>query len=170
MEVRQDTVMSHSAESVWQDMQTKAPQELAPFELHNLLLTFLPVVLVAESDLLVIDSDDAVVADGDLVGIPAQVFDHSSRSAERGFCVNDPILLVSLLSPLSDGMLSNRCMGWHLEASQSPCCQESLEIDILKNNTHSPDRKKKPCLSGRLLPMLSLVEPTCGHDAMNMRV
>ena len=69
--------MTDPDKTFWQDVHGKPADELHCIERHELLLRPFPVILIAESDRFLIDVPDPVIADGDLVGIPAQVLDHA---------------------------------------------------------------------------------------------
>ena len=77
--------MTDPDKTFWQDVHAKPADELHCIERHELLLRLVPVILIAERDRFVIDVPDSVIADGDLMGITAQVFDHALGVSEGAF-------------------------------------------------------------------------------------
>jgi len=61
------------------------------------------IVLPAEGDLVVGDGYQACVADGDAVGIAAEVGQHLGRTAEGRLGIGDPVHLGQLSEPALEG-------------------------------------------------------------------
>ena len=57
---------------------------------HRLLLVVVAIVLPAETDLTVLDVEQAIVGDGDAVGIAADVVEHLLGSGERALGIDHP--------------------------------------------------------------------------------
>ena len=74
-----------------QDVQKKTADEDLGGQRHCLLGVAVGAIPVAEGDLSVGQLQDAVVADGDLVGIASEIFEDLRRSGERLFGVDDPV-------------------------------------------------------------------------------
>ena len=83
--------MSDFDEAFWEDVECQAPDKFLLVELENHLFARFPVVLGSEDDLSVIRVDNAVVGDGDFVGIPSEVFHDSRSPRKRLFGIDDPI-------------------------------------------------------------------------------
>ena len=90
MPVAQKAVMANPLEAVGQDMQQEAPQKLVGRQRHQLLPVLVFVILVAEGDLPVFQLLKAVVGDGHTVCVPAEIIQHSFRTAERRLGVDYP--------------------------------------------------------------------------------
>ena len=58
---------------------------------HHLGPLRVPVVLPAEADLSVGESDEPAVGDGDPVGVAAEIVEHLLRAAERALGVDHPV-------------------------------------------------------------------------------
>ncbi len=86
----QDSVMAYLHEAFGQDVQGKAPDKLGVGEFHCLLPAVFPVVLVGKGDGAFPHFEYPVVGDGDLVGVPSQVFHDRSRSAKGPFGIYHP--------------------------------------------------------------------------------
>ena len=63
-------------------MQEKAPDKLISAERELFFFIVVTAIPVAEPDSAVIDSDNPVVGDGYLMGVPAQILEYLLRSAE----------------------------------------------------------------------------------------
>src|SRR5680860_953252 len=72
----QYTVVAHANKTLGQYMERKTPYKFAVRQLQQRFLAAMAVVLYREGDTAPIKVLDAMVANGDPVGIPAQVFDH----------------------------------------------------------------------------------------------
>ena len=62
----------------------------------------LAVIFIAEGDFSAAEVQEAMVGDGGLVGVAAEVFNDRFGTAEGCFCVNDPGLAVASVEPASD--------------------------------------------------------------------
>src|SRR5680860_1685356 len=70
------TVVAHANKTLGQYMERKTPYKFAVRQSQQRFLAAMAVVLYREGDTAPIKVLDAMVANGDPVGIPAQVFDH----------------------------------------------------------------------------------------------
>jgi len=52
------------------------------------------IILPAEGNLVVLESDEAMVGDGDAVGIAAEIAEDMMGATKRGFGIDDPLLAV----------------------------------------------------------------------------
>jgi hypothetical protein len=50
------------------------------------------IILPAEGDLIVLEGDEAMVGDGDAMGVAAEIAEDVMGTAERGFGIDDPIV------------------------------------------------------------------------------
>lgn len=71
-------------------MEKESAQELCGGERHELLCAAVRVIPPLKADLLSIKSDEAMIRNGDAMGIAAEIPQHLQRPAERGFGVNHP--------------------------------------------------------------------------------
>lgn len=92
MTVSEKAEVAHAVETRGQQMQEKSPNELVRMKARDLftLSTVTPIILPSESDLVVIDGDDAAVGDGDTMGVSTEIGEHLVRTAERRLCIYDP--------------------------------------------------------------------------------
>jgi hypothetical protein len=77
---------------VRQNVEKETSEELLAGERHLSFLLAVGVVLPGESDLVILKGEQAMIGDGDAMGVASQVAEHTVRSSERGFGINDPIL------------------------------------------------------------------------------
>lgn len=52
------------------------------------------IILPAEGNSIVFESDEAMVGDSDAVGIAAEITEDMMRATKRGFRIDDPVLAV----------------------------------------------------------------------------
>lgn len=69
----ENTVVSDTDKSLWQNVQGEPSNELRGIQGHDFGFTFIAVILVAKADLIIGDADDAVIGDGDLVGVSPEI-------------------------------------------------------------------------------------------------
>ena len=77
-----------------QDMKQKPSDELVSFQRHGFLTVLVCIIPPQEGNMAVTDVEDAVVADGDPVGISAQVLKDPLNAIERGLAIDDPLLMI----------------------------------------------------------------------------
>src|SRR5580692_10045386 len=73
-------------------MEQEAAQELLRSERHHSLLIPVGIILPTESDLVMLESHEAVVGDGYAMGIAGEIAEHVMGTAEGGLGVDDPVL------------------------------------------------------------------------------
>src|SRR5258708_5776817 len=79
-----------------QNMDEKAAQKLLGGNGHDLVLAAVSIVSPAEGDAMVLESHEAMVGDGDAMGIAGQVVENMFSTAEGWLGVNDPVLSAEL--------------------------------------------------------------------------
>src|SRR5215470_10246004 len=94
-------------------MQQEPSQEFVSRESHLPLLVAMGIVFPAERDLAVLEGDQAMIGDGDTMGVTGQVVEHIFGPAEGRFGVDDPVVTkqgaeqrTKLLSILEDFLVS----------------------------------------------------------------
>lgn len=85
--------MPDADEGAWQYMLSEASQEVGCGESHDALLIAVRIISPPERDPVTVESQQAMIADGNAVGIAAKVAKHLRWSAERRLGVNDPVFL-----------------------------------------------------------------------------
>ena len=74
-------------------MLAKAAQELGTGESHDALLIAVSIVFPSKAHAVTIEAEQALIADGDPVGIAAKIAQDVSRSAKSGLGIDHPIML-----------------------------------------------------------------------------
>ena len=87
----QESKLANAYEAVWENMLHVAPQELRCRECNESLLVSVCIVLPAESDLLPIERNQPVIADGNAMRIAAQIAEHRFWACHRRFNIDDPV-------------------------------------------------------------------------------
>ncbi len=90
---REQAVMSDTLETRWQHVQQETANELAAFEPDG--SPFALACLVGthpEGNLLAVDADNALIGDGDPVGVAPQIRQHLFRPAQGLLGVHHPVM------------------------------------------------------------------------------
>ncbi len=90
--VGEETIVTDAVETVGQDVDQEAADELVGVERHEFVasLELGPVILPFESHALAVESDEPAVGNSDTVGVPGQVGEHSVGSAKRPLGIDHP--------------------------------------------------------------------------------
>ena len=86
-------------------MKQEATQELLGRQGHHSFLIAMGVVLPAESDLVVLEGDEAMVGDGHAMGVAAEIAEHVVGTAKRRFGIDDPVLTEQGAQKSAEGWL-----------------------------------------------------------------
>jgi hypothetical protein len=73
-------------------VQKETAQELLGRQSHALFLIAMSVILPEEGDLVVVQGQEAVVADGDTMGVAGQISQHVVWAPKRPLGIDDPLL------------------------------------------------------------------------------
>ena len=79
-----------------QYMKQEPPDELVSLERHGLLAVTVGIISPEKRDLAVPDSEEAVIADGDSMSIPAEVLKDPLGAIEGRFAIDDPLLMIEM--------------------------------------------------------------------------
>ena len=80
-------------EASGQHMLAEAAQELACGERHDALLVAVRVVFPSEAHVAAIKAEQALVADGDAMGIAAEIAQHANGISEGRLGIDHPVVL-----------------------------------------------------------------------------
>ena len=108
--IGEHAVVAQPGEAAREHVQEEASDELAGVEAHHLALVGVGVVAPAESHLLAVEVDEAVVGDGALVGVAPEVSDDVGGAGERRF---------SILPIISDSRCATRTIRY---SDKRPLC------------------------------------------------
>ena len=74
--------MADADEALWQHMEEEAAQELRSVERHDALLSAVSIILPSEGDPFTIEAEQAMVGNGDAMGVAAEIAQHMFGTAE----------------------------------------------------------------------------------------
>ncbi len=93
--VPQETVVADALEACRQDVDQKASDKFVGAQRHHLGFATVAIVLPMEADISIFDVDQAIVGDGDAVGIASDIVQNPFGPGKGGLCVNDPVNLAN---------------------------------------------------------------------------
>ncbi len=79
-----------------QYMKKEPPDKFICLQRHGLLAVPVGIISPEKRDLAVPDSEDAVIADGDSMGIPAEVLKDPLGAIEGRFAIDDPLFMIKM--------------------------------------------------------------------------
>ncbi len=109
MSAGEQSVVADAGEARRQDVQREPPDKFVGVQRHHFGLGAVFIVFPGEGDFAVGKIEDAVVADGNAVGVSPEVVDDLLRSAERGFGVDHPVVLAQCLAQRGE-VRARRCL------------------------------------------------------------
>ena len=77
-------------------MKKEPPDKFIGLQRHGLLTVPVGIISPEKRNMAVLDSEDTVIADGDSMGIPAEVLKDPLGAIEGRFAVDDPLLVVEM--------------------------------------------------------------------------
>ena len=80
-------------EASGQHMLAEAAQELACGERHDALLVAMCIVFPSEAYVVTIEAEQAPIADGDAVGVAAEIAQHANGISECRLGIDHPVIL-----------------------------------------------------------------------------
>ncbi len=95
--ISEKAVVSDTDETVWQNMESKAPQKFACIERELLLSVVIAVVLIGEAYGLAVERAETVLRESDAVGVSGQIRKDLCWTPKGSFCIDDPIESAGLL-------------------------------------------------------------------------
>ena len=120
-------------------MLDKAAEELRRRQSHFAVLFAVRVVLPPECDALSIKCQQAVIGDGDAMGIATKIPKHSLRPAERRFGVNDPILAKQSAQECGEPSRVSQRFEWTIQAQLVPAIEPAEAGNILASEDAAED-------------------------------
>ena len=167
----EEAEMANAVESGGQGVQQDATDELLGRQSQGLPAVLLAVVLPAKAHLAVGDVQDALVGDGDAVGVAAEVGQHAGRARERGLGVDDPLAAAQGPQVALEGRRIGE-VGEAAAEAQFALLESLLEsgqknaAEAARENAHG---QEETGAAGD--PTVALGgEPAAGHDAMQVGV
>jgi len=84
-------------EAFGQHMEEEAAQKLGGRQGHDAWFAAVGIILIAEGDAFPVEGQQAVIGNGDAMGVAAQVAEHMCGSAEGWLGIHDPLLVLQWL-------------------------------------------------------------------------
>jgi len=162
MAIREQSEVSDAREARGQDMEQEAAEELGRGEVHRLHAVTVGVVAPAESDDAVVQGEEAVVAEGDAVGVAAEVGEHLRGAAEGGLGVDDPGRAAQSAQEIADVEIG----GQSLTRDGVLERREDLAAKDLRERAHG----KQEALAGRDPAGAVGGQGAAGHHAVQVDV
>jgi hypothetical protein len=88
-----------------QDVEQEAAQELLRTEGHHSLLITVGIILPPESNLVMLESHEAMVGDGHAMGVAGEIAQHMMGTAEGGLGIDDSVLTEQGVQEGAEGLL-----------------------------------------------------------------
>jgi hypothetical protein len=101
--VGEESEVANANQSLGQNVDEETSQELMGGNGHDLLLAAVGIVSPAERDAIVFEGHEAMVGDGDAVGVAGQVVENMFGAAEGRLGIDDPVLLAELPEEVAEG-------------------------------------------------------------------
>lgn len=134
----EESGVTDAFERGWDGMREEAVNKFIGVQGHDFFPVVLSAVAVGEGDLVIGDIEDAMVGDGDAVGVTAEVIENDFGACEGGFGVDDPILFVER----SDKRLK-RVRVWKRDTSFGVSGLEVVEEFAAEHERERLDGKQK---------------------------
>jgi hypothetical protein len=90
--VRKKSELPDANEASRQNVERKPAQKLARRQRHLTLFVAVSIVFPAKGNVLTVECQQPVVADGNPVGVAAEILKYLAGSAERGLGIDHPLL------------------------------------------------------------------------------
>ena len=171
--VGEETVVADAVETVGQDVDQEAADELVGVERHELVASVAlgPVILPFESDALAVEGDEPAVGNGDPVSVARQVGEHCVRSAKRPLGIDHPFELAQCGKPGFEGcrLGEGGLVGEKLQPPSLVGGGQPFEEQATEEARKHPDGEKEAGPAGN--PMLSVRrEAAARYDDMSVRM
>ena len=150
-------------------MKQEPSDKLIGLEGHGFLMVMVGIISPEEGNLAVLEGEDAVIADGDSVGISAEVLKDPLGAIEGRFAIDDPLLTVERsLKGLEVSRIFE--MTETVGKKEIPFLEgmiEEVQELPFEQGRHDPDREEKPFPGG--YPAVAVRgETTPGDDTVEV--
>jgi len=171
MTVGQEPAVADALETIWQHVQQEAAEELVGGNRHLAGAVLVAIVFPLKGDLIVMESEQALIGDGDPVSVAAKVGQRLLGAAERGLGIDDPLGLAQRSQVLSEGgSVGERQQGAEeVELAVVKGGLESLQEEAAEESGEDFDGEKETGAAAD--PALVVAgQAAAGDDAMHMGV
>src|ERR1700744_5019754 len=171
MAIAEEAEVPDAVKSVRQHMDQEAADELLGREGHRLPAAVVPVILPAEAEFAVIHGQQAVVGDGDAMGIAPYVVEDLSRPGERPLGIDHPLCLPGRrqVAPERRRLMQVTMFGEEVQLAGGKGLLEVPQEQTPKHPRQHPHRQKEPRPAGDpALPVWR--DAAAGNQEMNVRM
>jgi hypothetical protein len=128
-----------------QDVKEEPSDEFIRFERHGFFTVIVCIISPEKRDIAVPDIEDAVVADGDPVGISSEVLQYPLDAVEGWFAIDNPLLLIELFPEDLEvpGLLEVADTAGEYKIIRRGAFFEKVEELTSEQSRHDPDRNEK---------------------------
>jgi hypothetical protein len=114
-------------------------------ERHGLFTVIVGIVSPEKRDIAILVGKDAIIADGNPVGISAEVLKHTFGATEGRFAIDDPLLLIELFPEDLEvpGLLEMADTAGECEIIRQEAFFEKAEELTSEQGRHDPDGNEK---------------------------
>ena len=169
--VGEESVISDSRESAGQDMEKKTANEFRSIKSHDSLSIVLSIIPPTKGNRLVIHLDQAMIRDGDAMGVAGQVIEDLLRVSKWRLAINHPLVFPTFFQKPTErvGVRKALRLTFQLEFRFPIRLFETVKEEFAKSPGKDSDGKKE-ILSGSDPFLAVLGKPTARDHAMEMRV
>lgn len=126
-------------------MKEEPSDKFIRLERHGLFAVIVGIVSPEKRDIAILVGKDAIIADGDSVGISAEILKNPFGSIKRRFAIDDPLLLIELFS---EGLKVSGLPKMTNTARENKIIRqkaffEKAEEFTSEQRRHDPDRNEK---------------------------
>ncbi len=173
--VAEETIIAQAHESPGQDVQQEAANELLRIQGHLFLFPVVGIVLVKETDLVIFDAEQTVVAHGNPVGVGAEIADDLLGAGEGALGVDRPGLGLEGGDEAGEfaGVGKVGGAGVKLQLALVEGALQRLQVLGLEDLGKGLDRKQEDLFGVGVVfavnpPLPIFARSPAGNDAMNM--
>ena len=166
--VGEDAEVPNADKVLGDDVEQEAADELLGRQRHDVHAVTVAVVFPAKAHDTGLEIGEAVVGEGDAVGVAPEVLEHLLGTGEGGLGVDHPVLLAEGSEPRGEGARG----GEHVGESERPRSRGTIEgLEVLGAEDHGerPNGEEEPGL-GRNPPGAVGRQGAPGDDAVQMDV
>ena len=169
--IGEQSVVAQPGEAAREHVQEESADELAGVEAHHLELVCAGVVAPAQTHLLAVEVDEAVVGDGGLVGVAPEVGHDVGGAGERRLGVDDPVVRLQRgLQALEGAAVVEAIGAGHTQFAVAMGGGEEVEILAAKDLRHGGGGEEETAAHGGQPALSVRTQGAVGDDAVDMDV
>ena len=126
-------------------MKQEPADKLLGLEGHGFLAVMVGIIAPEEGNLAILEGEEAIIADGDSVGVSAEVGKNPLGAIEGGFAIDDPLLAVEKPHKGLEvsGIFEMTKRVWEKEIPFFEAILEEIQELPSEQSRQDPDRKEK---------------------------